>query len=176
LENQDMNGTDTGQDDLLSSESDDTSINFIEIAVVLLLVAILLVQLMATKPKSNMIQHPIGGGYQEMAQEEFDQIQEDFDTKSYDQYSPIQQQEINLNSTQEETNEPHETEVITETSSEVATEEAHVNELPDEELEGNVDENGYEWLEYPENSGINFYRIKGESNQWVEWTTSENSS
>jgi len=111
-----------------------------------------------------------------MAQEEFDQIQEDFDTKSYDQYSPIQQQEINLNSTQEETNESHEAEVITETSSEVATEEAHVNESPDEELEGNVDENGYEWLEYPENSGINFYRIKGESNQWVEWTTSENSS
>ena len=175
-ENQDMNGEITDPDDSLSSENDDTSINFIEIAVVLLLVAILLVQLMATKPKSNIIQNSIGGGYQEMAQEEFDQIQEDFDTKSYDEFSPVQQSEDHLNPTLDDSMEVNVEEKTTESTNEPSLEESQEKNLPDEGLEGNVDENGYEWLEYPENSGKNYYRIKGESNQWVEWITSENSS
>ena len=49
-------------------------------------------------------------------------------------------------------------------------------ELPDATFEGKTDENGYEWLEYPPGSGINYYRMKDESSDWIEWTTSESSS
>ena len=43
------------------------------------------------------------------------------------------------------------------------------SEGPEEHLVGSVDENGYEWLEYPAGTGQNYYRIPGQSTDWMLW-------
>ncbi len=171
MSNQDLNVT----DDSVSSDSEESSMNFIEIAVVLLLLAIFLVQiLMVSKPRTSLLQPQMMGGYQEMPQDEFDKVQDEFDTKSFEDYSIEKERETEIQST-DEVNESllvrkeEEIEQVSDSSDSIPL-------IPEETLEGQVDENGYEWLEYPAQSGNNFYRIQGDSKSWILWSNSDDSS
>ncbi len=168
---QELNST----DDTLSSDSDESSMNFIEIAVVLLLLAIFLVQiLMVSKPRANILQPQMMGGYQEMPQDEFDKVQDEFDTKSYEDYPAEQSTEVEIGSFESHVEQINSVEDDGVNSTVDLNEQTHL--LPDESAAGNVDENGYEWLEYPAQSGINYYRIQGESKEWILWSNSDGSS
>jgi hypothetical protein len=172
MSNQDLNVT----DDSVSSDAEESSMNFIEIAVVLLLLAIFLVQiLMVSKPRTSLLQPQMMGGYQEMPQDEFDKVQDEFDTKSFEDYSIVKEPEIEIQST-DEANESlliHEEEEVRE---QITDSNDSIPFQPEDTLEGQVDENGYEWLEYPAQSGKNYYRIQGESKAWTLWTNSDDSS
>ena len=47
-----------------------------------------------------------------------------------------------------------------------------MNVYPPESWVGNIEDDGYEYIEYPSDSGNNFYRSQGES-QWKKWNDGE---
>jgi hypothetical protein len=176
----------------LDSKDEDASMGFIELAVVALLLAIFIVQiLMVSKPKQVPFSAQQQGMYQEMESDEFDKLKDEFDTKSLTEEPkslvvpepdttvevtadttvvPVMEQEV-----------PASDELVTESLISTEDEPKASNDeeetdaptsLPDEGLTGSVDENGYEWIEYPAGSSQNYYRIQGESTSWILWEQS----
>ena len=169
----------------VESKDEGSAMSFIELAVVGLLVAIFIVQiLMVPRAKQRPFSSHQEGGYQEMESDEFDMIKDEFDTKtltdvppSADEMSPSP--EVAKEETEPAVTPPVEApSVVPEPTAEVEdsmdVEEGERGEIessegPDEHLVGSVDENGYEWLEYPAGTGQNYYRIHGQSSDWMLW-------
>jgi hypothetical protein len=186
-----------GEEVKLDSMESDTAMSFIELAVVALLLAIFIVQiLMVSKPKQQPFAAQQQGIYQEMEADEFDKLKDEFDTKSqpveskYDQEASTKVVVEDREAAVQEGNDfaedsahledPHPTEeslagAVAETALEsdgVAKPTPSLESPtspPSEERTGTVDENGYEWIEHPIGSGQNFYRIQGQSTAWVLW-------
>ena len=58
------------------------------------------------------------------------------------------------------------------TESEQSENEAQDTESkPSDDITGTVDQHGFEWLEWPEGSGINYYRKLDSGDSWAIWAS-----
>lgn len=186
LENQTNDNSDDEEN--LAADGNDSGLGFVELAVVALLLAIFIVQIvMVSKPKSAPFSLQQQGAYDEMESDEYDKIKDEFDTKTLND-EPLIEEESPLDTPSAADaigkggSEPDSDDVATETTDQPTQtdsmdEDANVGQSsvqdeivsPGEELSGSFDENGYEWIEYPEGSGKNFYRIQDQAKTWVLW-------
>ena len=56
-------------------------------------------------------------------------------------------------------------------SEQLEIESSEVQLPPSDDVSGTVDEHGFEWLEWPEGSGINYYRKPDSEESWAIWTS-----
>ncbi|MEC7687719.1 MAG: hypothetical protein VX514_01610, partial [Candidatus Thermoplasmatota archaeon] len=56
-------------------------------------------------------------------------------------------------------------------SEQLEIESSEVQLPPSDDVTGTVDEHGFEWLEWPEGSGINYYRKPDSEESWAIWTS-----
>jgi len=67
-----------------------------------------------------------------------------------------------------------EEELTEETNSELEQLEIDPSEVeltPSDDINGTIDEHGFEWLEWPEGSGINYYRKPDSEESWAIWAS-----
>ena len=67
-----------------------------------------------------------------------------------------------------------EEELIEETNTELEQSEKEPSEVeltPSDDIAGTIDEHGFEWLEWPEGSGINYYRKPDSGEPWAIWAS-----
>ncbi len=182
---EDQNNEQAPDEEGLESKDEGAAMNFIELAVVGLLLAIFIVQiLMVPRSKQRPFSSDQEGGYQEMESDEFDMIKDEFDTiTSTDEPSSTDELPPSSKVAKEETAPavaapleapsvvPESTAEVEDSMDEEKNEHDDIesSEGPDENLVGSIDENGYEWLEFPAGTGQNYYRIPGESTDWMLW-------
>ena len=186
LENQTNDNSDDEEN--LAADGNDSGLGFVELAVVALLLAIFIVQIvMVSKPKSAPFSLQQQGAYDEMESDEYDKIKDEFDTKTLNDEPLIEEESPPDTPSAADAigkggSEPHSEDVAAETTDQLpqtdsADEDSTVvqsslqDEIvsPGEELCGSFDDNGYEWIEYPEGSGKNYYRIQDQAKTWVLW-------
>lgn len=56
-------------------------------------------------------------------------------------------------------------------SEQLEIESSEVQLPPSDDITGSIDEHGFEWLEWPEGSGINYYRKPDSEESWAIWSS-----